>query len=106
MNNLILLTIMSLFLMSTSTTTYAVDEGEALYKSNRCATCHGPKGVKTLMPIYPKLAGQNKPYLLQVRKEMKNGSRAEGMSSVMQPSLRGLSEAEMEAIAEWLSHLE
>jgi cytochrome c len=106
MNNLILLIFISLLLMSTSTMTYAADEGEALYKSNRCATCHGPKGVKTLMPVYPKLASQNKAYLLQVMKEMKNGNRTEGMSSVMQPSLQGLSEAEMVAIAEWLSHLE
>ena len=50
--------------------------------------------------------GQNKAYLLQVMKEIKNGRRTKGMFSVMQPSLRRLSEAEMEAISERLSHLE
>ena len=106
MNNLILLIIISLLLLSTSTMTYAVDGGEALYNSNGCDICHGPKGVKTLMPIYPKLAGQNKAYLLQVMKEIKNGNRTDGMSSVMQPSLQGLTEAEIEAISEWLTRLE
>ena len=82
------------------------DDGQALYKSHRCATCHGADGKKTLMPIYPKLAGQNKAYLLQEMKEINEGHRNEGMTTAMKPSLEKLSRTEMESIAEWLSSLE
>ena len=106
MSKTIISTIMSLVLSIASTITYAADDGEALYNTNSCVNCHGSKGVKTIMPTYPKLAGQNKDYLLLVMKNIKNGDRTDGMSSVMQPILQGLSETEIEAIAEWLSQLE
>ena len=104
MNKKILTAIMSLALAA-GTMVCAADDGEALYNSKTCAVCHGVNG-KTLMPIYPKLTGQNKDYLLQQMKDIKSGARNNGMSSTMQPSLQEISEAEMKAIAEWLSSLQ
>ena len=97
-----------IFLLSaiTVTMTYADSDGELVYSTNGCATCHGPKGEKSPVPVSPKLAGQDKASLLQAMTDMKNGTRTQGMASVMQPGLRKMSAADLEAVSEWLSQLQ
>jgi cytochrome c len=95
----------SLFLMTASAISYADEEGEALYHASGCAGCHGANGEKATMPGSSKLAGQDKTRLLQVMKDIRDGRRTEGMSSVMQPGLQELSEADLEAVADWLSRM-
>jgi cytochrome c553 len=41
----------------------AAEDGAKVYAEKTCAACHGPAGNKTLMPDYPKIAGQNAKYL-------------------------------------------
>jgi len=50
----------------TSTTSGATTatNGAALYQSKTCVACHGADAKTPLLPIYPKLAGQNKDYAL------------------------------------------
>jgi cytochrome c len=78
-------------------------DGGALYAAKGCAACHGPKGHKTLMPTYPKVAGQAKGYLVAQMKDIKSGTRANGQSAIMVGIVSQVSDAEMEAIADWLS---
>ncbi|MCP4549822.1 MAG: c-type cytochrome [bacterium] len=54
-----------------------------LYKSHTCNTCHGDDGITPLLPSYPVLARQNEGYVLKQLREIKNGERANGQSSVM-----------------------
>ena len=79
------------------------DPGAAAYQAKGCAGCHGADGKTTVMPVYPKIAGQGAAYLLAQMKDIKSGTRANGQTAVMKGIIAGVSEEEMKAIAEWLS---
>lgn len=68
-----------------------------------CRTCHGEGGAKTLIPSYPKLNGQNKEYLVQVLTAYKKGERKGGMAQLMNAQASSLSDADIEALAEYYS---
>ena len=80
-------------------------DGASLYKTKTCIACHGPEGRKPLMPNYPKLAGQNKAYLLQQMKDIKSGARNNGNTAAMKGVMHLVSDEEMEALADYLSKL-
>lgn len=79
-------------------------EGAALYAAKGCAGCHGADGKTTIMPIYPTLAGQSPAYLVAQMKDIKNGARNNGQSIIMKGIIAGVSDAEIETIADWLSN--
>lgn len=83
--------------------TAAAADGAALYKAKACASCHGPDGDTPIMPIYPKLRGQNVDYAVNQMKDIKSGKRNNGMTAAMKPMVMQISEDEMKAIAEWLA---
>ena len=78
------------------------DEGEDLYKSKGCTTCHGAAGI-SIAPIWPNIAGQHKDYLLAQMKDIKSGKRNNGMSVTMQAIVANVTDEEMAIIADWLS---
>jgi len=78
-------------------------DGAQLYTTKVCLSCHGPDGRSPIMPIYPKIAGQNAGYLLNQLRDIKSGARNNGQSVVMMGIMAGVSDPEMQAIAEWLS---
>ncbi len=84
--------------------TAAAADGAALYKSKACASCHGPDGDTPIMPIYPKLRGQNVEYAVNQMKDIKSGKRNNGQTAAMKAIIMQVSEAEMKAIAEWLAN--
>ncbi|MFC0117940.1 c-type cytochrome [Pseudoalteromonas xiamenensis] len=87
-----------------STSSQAAD-GAGLYTAKMCQTCHGAEGKAPIMGSYPKLAGQNKDYLVQQMKDIKSGARNNGMAMAMKAMVANVSEEEMAAIAEYLSQL-
>lgn len=80
--------------------------GAGIYQAKGCAGCHGADGKTTIMPVYPKLAGQSATYLLNQMKDIKSGTRANGQTAVMKGIIAGVSDDEMKAMAEWLATLE
>ena len=78
----------------------AADGGE-LYKSKLCGTCHGADGNSPIMPVYPKLAGQNAPYAAAQIKDIRDGKRTNGLTAAMKPMVAALTDEEIDAIAEW-----
>lgn len=60
-------------------------------KAAACAGCHGEKG-NSMMPLFPKLAGQHPTYLSQQLTAFKNGTRNE---STMTPISLSLTEEDM-----------
>jgi cytochrome c len=80
-------------------------DGAALYKSKTCVACHGKDANTPMMPLYPKLAGQNKEYAKQQMLDIKNGTRANGQSAAMKGVMHLVSDEEIEALAEYLSSL-
>ena len=80
-------------------------DGAALYASKACLACHGADANTPTTNITPKLAGQNKAYLIQQLKDFKSGARNNGQSAQMAGIMGNVSEEEIEAIAEYLSGL-
>ena len=64
-------------------------------KSASCAACHGEKG-NSIMPLFPKLAGQNEGYLIKQMQAFKDGTRSDATMGAM---VAGLSEQDMQDIA-------
>lgn len=81
----------------------AEGKGRELYTAKLCATCHGPDGNTPIMPLYPKIAGQNAQYLIDQMKAIKDGSRSNGQSAAMKAIMANVSEDEIKVLAEWLS---
>lgn len=92
-----------LVLISVYSTHLFAADGKALYVEKTCVACHGPNGKKALLPDYPKLAGQNKEYLVRQMMDIKEGKRTNGNSAAMQGVMHLVSEDEVKAIAEYLS---
>ena len=80
-------------------------DGAKLYMTKTCFSCHGKDAKTPIMPLYPKLAGQNAAYAVQQMKDIKSGARANGMSAAMKGVMHLVTDEEIEAIAEWLSTL-
>jgi len=81
---------------------FALD-GAELFKAKTCWSCHGKDAKTPIMPIYPKLAGQNADYAFNQMKDIKSGARSNGQTAAMKGVMGLVSEEEMRAIADWLS---
>ena len=90
--------------LSLGTAAIAAD-GAELFKTKTCWSCHGKDAKTPLLPIYPKLAGQNADYAFNQMKDIKSGKRANGMSAAMKGVMGLVNEEEMRAIADWLATL-
>ena len=78
-------------------------DGAALYKTKTCWSCHGKDAKSPIMPIYPRLAGQNADYLFNQMKDIKSGARNNGQTAAMKGVMGLVSEEEMRTLADWLS---
>ena len=77
-------------------------DGAALFESKTCWACHGKDANTPIMPIYPKLVGQNADYAFNQMKDIKSGARNNGQTAAMKGVMGLVSEEEMRAIADWL----
>ena len=64
-----------------------------------CATCHGPRGEGGREGIFPRLAGQPAAYVEAQLKAFRDGGRS---SPFMSPTVTGLSDADISAVANFL----
>ncbi len=78
-------------------------DGAQLYLEKTCIACHGKEGKKPLMADYPKIAGQNAKYIEKQMLDIKSGARANGNSAAMKGVMEIVNDAEIKAIAEYLS---
>lgn len=90
------------FSMGLATNLLAAD-GAALFKSKTCWSCHGKDANTPIMPVYPKLAGQNADYAFNQMKDIKSGARNNGQTAAMKGVMGLVSEEEIRAIADWLA---
>lgn len=81
----------------------AAADGAGLYKSKTCFSCHGADAKTPIMPIYPKLAGQNADYAFNQMMDIKSGKRANGQSAAMKAVMGMVSKDEAKEISKWLS---
>jgi cytochrome c len=78
-------------------------DGEKLYQTKTCSTCHGKDGKTPIMPMYPKIAGQNQAYTLQQLKDIKSGARNNGQTAAMKGVMHLVSDDEMQALSEYIA---
>jgi cytochrome c553 len=74
--------------------------GKAQYDAT-CIACHGPGGI-SVAPIYPNVAGQKEPYLVEQLKAYRNGTRA---NAIMAPMARDLTDTQITNLAVYLATL-
>ncbi len=73
----------------------AGDAAAGKAKSAVCAACHGPDG-NSMVPTYPKLAGQHEAYLAAALKAYKTGERN---NATMKPMVTALSDDDIANLA-------
>ena len=83
---------------------FALD-GAELYVKKTCVACHGKDANTPILPIYPKLAGQNPDYAYNQMKDIASGARANGQTAAMKGIMHLVSDEELRAIADWLATL-
>ncbi|MCX7274602.1 MAG: c-type cytochrome [Burkholderiales bacterium] len=77
-------------------------QGEKLAREARCGTCHLPDYVGREQ--MPRLAGQREDYLLHSMRQFVS-NQAVGRDTLMNAALHGISDAELQSIAHYLSRL-
>jgi cytochrome c len=81
-------------------------DGATLYAQRTCIACHGPDAKTPILPEYPKLAGQNAPYMLRQVLDIKSGARSNGNTAAMRGVLHLVTEEEIKVLVEYLSGLQ
>ncbi len=71
-------------------------------KAQACAVCHGPLGI-SVAPDAPNLAGQPEQYLSRQLRAFRSGERRHEVMSVV---AKGLSDADIAALAAWFSSIQ
>ena len=93
-----------LAMMATTSQAESLVEGSAeagKAKALTCTACHGPEG-NSVNPLWPNIAGQNAPYILQQLKAFKDGTR---MDPLMSSQAMLLSEDDMADLAVYFETL-
>jgi cytochrome c len=97
-------TLMIAAALAVSAPVFAAD-GAALYKEKTCVACHGKDAKTPLAPNYPRLSGQSAAYAEQQMKDIKSGARNNGQTAAMKGVMHLVSDAEIKALADYLSKL-
>jgi cytochrome c553 len=82
---------------------YNLTRGKALYHKD-CASCHGKAGEGDAKKFYPMVAGQHFSYLKRETRESRDHGRRNA-SPEMVKSLNGYSDADVEAVSDYMSRL-
>lgn len=86
--------------------------GEKIYRAGSheagvpaCIACHGPAGAGDPNGAIPVLSGQRIPYTVAQLKAFRNGTRSNDRNSMMRGSAHRLTDAEIEAVSEYVAGL-
>ncbi len=79
--------------------------GAKMFAEHNCNACHGDDAATPAIPAYPKLAGQSADYVFKQMLDFKSGHRTNDQYGIMKESIAEVPEADMRAIAYWLSTL-
>ncbi len=100
---LCLFTFLSLLVVCASV---SAQDGEQLYMTKFCITCHGQKGI-SVAPNYPNLANQNELYLVNQVKDIIKKKRANKLTLLMteHPVVTGIADEEISAVATHMTNI-
>lgn len=87
--------------------------GEQIYKGGNnatgvaaCAACHGPNGAGNPAANFPAINGQHSTYLKNQLYAFRKGERANDPGKMMRNIAAGMTDAEIEAVAEYMAGLQ
>lgn len=78
-------------------------QGEQLFVSYKCNTCHG--GVGNQSPFVPYLNAQHKDYLVKQMRDYRDGERTNDIGKLMQKTMVSITDKEIEELAIYLASL-
>lgn len=87
---------------SQSNNKISVDPTLGQQKSQVCAACHGMDG-NSVVPAWPKIAGQLEKYLVKELKEYRKGQQGARFDPVMYPMTQSLSDSDIDDLAAYFS---
>jgi cytochrome c553 len=86
--------------------------GQTLYRAGNaasgvsaCAACHGPTGNGNPMARFPSLSGQHADYTALQLKNFRAGARANDAGSMMRTIAKKMTDAEIEAVSQYIQGL-
>ena len=86
--------------------------GREIYKGGNlqtgvpaCQGCHGPTGAGNSAAGYPQLGGQFTDYTMKQLRAFKDGSRSNDDRSMMRNVMKPMTDAELEAVAQYIASL-
>ncbi|MBY5968158.1 c-type cytochrome [Halomonas denitrificans] len=89
-----------------------LERGEALYRAGdlakgipACSACHSPTGSGIGSAVYPALSGQHAGYVVTTLKAFASGDRANSPGGMMSDIAAKMSDADMEAVANYVQGL-
>ena len=89
-----------------------VELGETIYRAGNpatgvsaCAACHGPTGVGNPMANFPSLQGQHADYTVLQLQHFHAGERANDAGAMMRGVAGKMTDAEIEAVAQYIQGL-
>lgn len=83
---------------------FAADIAAGQAKSATCVACHGANGI-SVVPIYPKLAGQHAAYLESSLKAYRSQERNGGQAAIMWGMAAALSDEDIANLAAYYASL-
>ncbi len=91
----------------------ALPSGKKLYTGGNlengvvaCIGCHGPTGLGNPAGGFPRIANQHAAYLAKTLRDYRSGERANDMNGMMRGIAAELSDAEIDAVAEYITNLQ
>lgn len=89
-----------------------VELGERIYRAGNpasgvsaCAACHGPAGKGNPMANFPSLQGQHAMYTAEQLRHFRSGQRANDAGAMMRGVAGKMTDAEIDAVAEYIQGL-
>ena len=87
-------------------------EGEKIFRAGNketgmaaCMACHGPAGTGNAAANFPSLAGQHVDYVVKALNDFRSGTRTNDNAKMMQDVAGKMSDAEIKAVAAYISGL-
>ena len=89
-----------------------VEQGQMLYRAGNtasgvtaCGACHGSTGAGNPMSKFPGLSGQHADYVALQLKNFRSGARANDAGSMMRAIAKKMTDAEIDAVAQYVQGL-